>query len=158
MAGRRLKWALVASLALNVAIAGVVVGALIKGPPPAPWPGIALWHYARALPEPYRDALGSSLRENRGAWAGPREALRQQRGALAVALTAEPFTPAAIAELLNREAELTGELSARGAALLIAQIERMSPEDRAAYAAALTAPREDRDRHGGPGRGHDRRD
>jgi uncharacterized membrane protein len=158
MTGRRLKWALVASLALNVAIAGVVIGALIKGPPPAPWPGIALWHYARALPEPYREALGGSLRDNRRDWSGPREALRGQRAALAVALTAEPFTPTAIADLLSREAELTGELSARGAALLLAQIERMTPEDRAAYAAALTAPREDRDRRDGRDRDRDKRD
>ena len=55
-----LKWALVASLAVNLAFVGLVVGALIKGPPHAPWPGIALWHYARALPDPYRRDLGEA--------------------------------------------------------------------------------------------------
>jgi uncharacterized membrane protein len=147
----RLKWALVASLAVNLAFAGLVAGALIKGPPRAPWPGIALWHYARALPDPYRHELGRTLRENRREWMGPREALRGQRDALAAALTAEPYAPAAVAELLQREAQLTGELSARGAALLLAQIERMSPEERSAYAIALTAERE----HGRRGRRDD---
>jgi uncharacterized membrane protein len=147
MTDRRLKWALIASLALNVAIAGVVIGALIKGPPPAPWSGIALWHYARALPEPYRADLGIVLRDNRKDWAGPREALRSQRAALATALVTEPYAPARVADILNREVALTGELAARGTALLLAQIDRMTPAERAAYAAALTAPRERRGGH-----------
>jgi uncharacterized membrane protein len=152
MAERRrnwLKWALVASLAVNLAVLGLVAGALIKGPPPAPWPGIALWHYARALPDPYRHDLGQALRANRRAWMAPRDALRRQRDALAAALAAEPYAPEAVAEVLTREAALTGELSSRGAALLLAQIERMSPEERAAYAAALA---DGHGRHRGPHR------
>ena len=139
-----MKWALVASLAVNLAVAGMVAGALIKGPPAAPWPGIALWHYARALPEPYRDDLGRELRAQRGQWMGPREALRDQRRALASALTAEPYVPEAVGEVLAREARLTGELSNRGVELLLDQIERMSPEERAAYAAALREHRHGR--------------
>ena len=147
-----LKWALVASVALNLAFAGLVAGALIKGPPPAPWPGIALFQYARALPDPYRDDLRDSLRERRQEWKDAREALRDQRRALATALTAEPYAPETVADLLHREVTLTSELSGRGADLLLAQIERMSPQDRAGYAAALL---EDR----GPTRSgrHDRR-
>jgi uncharacterized membrane protein len=143
----RLKWVLVASLAMNLAFVGLVAGALTKGPPPAAWPGIALWQYARALPDPYRHDLGRTLRDNRRDWMAPREALRGQRDALAAALTAEPYAPEAVAELLEREAQLTGELSAHGATLLLAQIERMSPEERAAYAAALT----EEHRHGPSG-------
>ena len=75
----RLKWALVASLGLNLAVVGLIAGALVKGPPPRPLPGIALWHYARALPDPYRRDLGRALRDNRRDWIGPREALRGQR-------------------------------------------------------------------------------
>jgi uncharacterized membrane protein len=143
----RLKWALVASLGLNLAVIGLVAGALIKGPPPAPWPGIALWHYARALPDPYRHDLGRALRDNRREWMPPREALRGQRSALAAALTAQPFAPEAVAGVLTREAQLTGELSRRGAGLLLAQIERMSPAERAAYATALAEePRRRKDR------------
>lgn len=158
MTDRRLKWLLVASLALNVAIVGVIVGALLKGPPPAPWPGIALWQYARALPDPYRRDLGRSLREKPGDWVGPRQALRGQRSALAAALTADPYAPDAVAALLGREAALTTELSTRGVELLLAQIERMSPEERSAYAAALTAEREhDEHERAHGGRARDRR-
>jgi uncharacterized membrane protein len=142
MAGSRwLKWALVASLGLNLAVLGVIGGAILKGPPPGPMPGIALWHYAHALPDPYRRDLGRALRESRRDWIGPREALRNQRPALAAALTAEPFDPAAVEAVLAQETRLTDELAARGTRLLLAQIQRMTPEERAAYAAALTERR-----------------
>ena len=134
------KWALVGSVALNLAFAGLVAGALLKGPPPAPWPGIALLQYARALPDPFREDLGHALRARGPAWKGPREALRGQREALATALTAEPYAPDTVAALFARETELTTELSNRGAALLLEQIGRMTPEARAAYAASLREP------------------
>lgn len=149
-----MKWALVGSVCLNLAFAGLVAGALLKGPPPAPWPGIALLQYARALPDPYRDALGHALRDRSGDWKRPREALRGQREALALALEADPYRPEAVAELFARETALTNDLSQRGTTLLLEQIGRMSPADRAAYAAGLREP----PRHGprkpeGPGRG-----
>ena len=62
-----------------------------------------------------------------------------------------------MAAVLTQEARLTDDLSARGSALLVAQIERMSPDERARYAAALTEGRRgrrgDRGGDGGPGRG-----
>jgi uncharacterized membrane protein len=140
-----LKWALVASLGLNLAVLGVIGGAILKGPPPGPMPGVALWHYARALPDPYRRDLGRALRDSRRDWIGRREALRGQRAALAAALTAEPFDAAAVAEVLADERRISGELAARGTELLVAQIARMTPEERAAYAAALM---EHHGRHG----------
>lgn len=132
-----MKRALVASVGLNLAFAGLVAGALVKGPPHTPWPGIALLQYARALPEPFRDDLGHALRDKGPAWKVPREALRGQREALASALTAEPYAPDTVAGLLARETRLTSDLSSRGAALLVEQIARMTPEERTAYATAL---------------------
>jgi uncharacterized membrane protein len=141
---RWVRWALVASLGLNLAAAGLIGGALLKGPPPGPPPGISLGQYARALPDPYRKDLGRSLRESRRDWIGSRRALAAQEQALAAALTAEPFDPAMVEAVLAREAELTGDLAARGSAMLVAQIARMSPEERAAYAKALEERRERR--------------
>ncbi len=135
-----IRWALLASLGLNLAALGVIGGALIKGPPP-PAPGFALWHYARALPEPYRHDLGATLRANRGDWLVRREGLRDARQAMTAALTADPFLPEAVTEALDRQTAITDELSARGSEMLIEQIVRMSPEDRAAYAEALMAER-----------------
>jgi uncharacterized membrane protein len=141
----RLKWALLASLGLNLVFVGLLAGAVFRGPPPPPMPG--LWHYARALPEPHRRELGRALRESRRDWIGPREALRGQKAAMAAALTAEPFDANAVAAVLASETRLVGDLSARGRELLLEEIARMSPADRAAYAEALTADR-DRGRRG----------
>jgi uncharacterized membrane protein len=146
-----MRWALLVSLGLNLVAAGVIGGALIKGPPPAPVTGPALWRYARALPDPYRHDLGQALRASRGDWAGAREALRGQQAALAAALTAEPFDPKAVEAVLTRQTQVTDDLAGRGVGLLLAQIGRMDPSGRAAYAEAL---RNDR----GPGHRPDRDD
>ncbi len=141
----RLKWALIASLGLNLVFVGLIAGAVFRGPPSPSLPG--LWHYARALPDPYRHDLGRALRDSRRDWAGPRDALRGQQTAMSAALTAEPFDPEAVAGILARESTLTGDLSARAGEMLLAEIVRMSPAERAAYAEALAADR-------GPGRRH----
>lgn len=130
------KWLLIASLGLNLALLGLIGGALLHGPPgPPPPPG--LWQYGKALPEPYRKDLGEALRQSHGDWKGPRNALRGQRAALADALVAQPYDPGAVGAVLAREPRLSDELAVRGARMLLDQIARMSPEDRAAYAEAL---------------------
>ena len=147
--GPRLKWALVASLGVNLVFVGLFGAAFFRGPPPPPTPG--LWHYARSLPEPYRRDLGQALRASRGDWIGPRDALRTQRAGMTAALTADPFDPDAVAKVLAGEMEILGDLSTRGRAMLLAEITRMSPADRAAYAEALAADRGRRGREGGNG-------
>lgn len=141
LSGPWMKWALIGSLGLNLALAGLILGAIAKGPPPPPPPG-GLWFYGRSLPEPYRGDLGRALRDNRGDWAGPREALSDQRAAFAAALTAEPFDPSALAAILARQPVLFDQLTARGTSLLLDQIARMSPAERAAYAQTLLSRRE----------------
>jgi uncharacterized membrane protein len=130
-----LRWALVASLGLNLVFVGLLAGAWFKGPPAPPVPGIG--QYVRALPEASRRDLGERLRGSRSDWSGMREAWHARREALAAALTAEPFDPGAVAALLEEDRALAGDLAGRGTSLLLAEIEAMSPEQRAAYAAAL---------------------
>jgi uncharacterized membrane protein len=134
---RWMTWALVASAGLNLALIGLAVGVILRGPPPGAVSGPALAHYARALPLPYQHDLRHALRSSRGEWAGQRAALRAQRGALADALVADPFDAEAVRAIFEREDALSDDLAARGARLLMEQIERMPERDRAAYAAAL---------------------
>ena len=115
----------------------MLAGALLKGPPPPPMPGIG--GYAGALPDPFRHDLGRALRDSRPDWAGMREAYHGRRAALAAVLTAEPFDPGAVATVLQRQTEIMGELSRRGVDMLMVQIARMTPPERAAYAEALRA-------------------
>lgn len=132
-------WALVASLGLNLAFAGLIAGVWFKGPPPLP-PMAGFWHYARALPEPYARALGRAFREDGGGPHGPREQAHADRDALAAALTAAPYDPAAVRALLLTQAARVNDVVTRGETLLLEQIDRMSAEDRAAYAKALRNP------------------
>ncbi|TPE50244.1 periplasmic heavy metal sensor [Amaricoccus solimangrovi] len=149
------RWAFIGSLCLNLALAGLIAGALLKGPPSTPPPG--LWGYGRALPEPYRHDLSQALRDSRRDWMGPREELRGQRRALAEALTAKPYDPAAVEEVVTREPRLMDALAQRGSRLLLDQIGRMSPEDRAAFAEALRRKPKgpDRDERHAPREGAD---
>ncbi|HMQ94735.1 MAG TPA: periplasmic heavy metal sensor [Amaricoccus sp.] len=141
------RWLLLASLGLNLAFVGLFAGAVLRGPPERPVGGPELWSYARALPEPYRDDLRDAMRASRRDWDEPRDRLRRQRGALAEALVAEPFDPEEVAAVLGRELALSSQLAGRGTDLLMAQIVRMTPGERAAYAEALRRNR----RHGPPG-------
>lgn len=140
-------WALIASLGLNLVFAGLVAGAFWRGPPPPPaMPGFG--QYARALPEPYRQDLGRALRHSRPDWDTMRDAWLARRAAFAAALTAEPFDPAAVTTLMQEDGRLGDDLAARGGRLLLEQIVRMSPDERAAYAQAVLDSRPGRD---GPG-------
>ncbi len=142
-------WLLIVSLGLNLAVVGMVAGIILRGPPDRAMSGPALWSYARALPEPYRDDLRRALRESRGDWAPSRDALRNQRQALASALVAEPYDPGRVTGLLEEELLLGADLGRRSMTLLAAQIARMSPGDRAAFAERLREP----PASGHPGRG-----
>ncbi len=135
------RWLLLASLGLNLAFLGLVAGAVLRGPPERLAGGPALWSYARALPEPFRDDLRTAMHASRHDWSGPRDRLRQQRAALAEALVAEPFDAARVAEVLGQELALSSDLADRGTEMLLAQIARMTPVERAAYAAALNRER-----------------
>ena len=72
---------------------------------------------------------------------------------LAEALVAQPFDPAAVVAVLDLERRLISDLTARGTALLMEQITRMSPEDRAAYAEALRQEPEPSGDRRGPEKG-----
>lgn len=135
------RWLLLASLGLNLAFVGLVAGAVLRGPPEALAGGPALWSYARALPEPFRDDLRAAMHASRQDWSGPRDRLRHQRAALAEALVAEPFDAARVADVLGQELALSSDLADRGTEMLLAQIARMTPDERAAYAAALRRER-----------------
>jgi uncharacterized membrane protein len=145
-APRHRRWPtilLVASLGLNLAFVGLAAGFVLRGPPP---PGeVGLWRYGAALPEPHRGALAAALRESRGEWMAPRRALRAQRAALAAALVAEPYNPAAVADVLAAERRMLGALADRGTDLLLAEIGRMDAAERRAFAEALRR----RPEHGG---------
>ncbi|MHA7877141.1 periplasmic heavy metal sensor [Roseivivax sp.] len=130
---RWLKLVLFASLALNLAVLGLVAGTVINRGPPhraeAP-PGVV---YMRALPAEDRRAVFRSLRDARRGLAQP-----GREGARALEmLRADPFDAAGFAALIERQNRQGDALRDAGQAALIARLDEMGPEGRAAYADRL---------------------
>lgn len=130
----RMRLLLTLSLGLNLALAGLVAGLVLSGPGDSRRAGRPHLHYALSLPPPYRQDLRQDLRASRADWEGPRTRLEDRRVAFAEALVAQPFELQGVADVLAEEDDLARALSRRGARMLLGQIARMSPEDRAAYA------------------------
>ncbi|MEM7641322.1 MAG: periplasmic heavy metal sensor [Pseudomonadota bacterium] len=138
-------WALVASLTLNVLVAGAVIGALLTRDP-APRdrrefggpPDIRA--IARGLDGDVRRALFRGLRNDPILREG-RARMRDSRAAIADALRADPFDPAAFEAALAARQAVQAELAARGSSALSGVIATLSAEGRADLADLLTQRR-----------------
>ena len=139
------RWGLILSVALNLALIGLIAGAVWRGPPERPIAGPSLWSYARALPDPHRAELRRALRQSAPDWREKHRSLGDQRIAVSAALMAEPFDPGDVRELLEGRVGAGRDLAATGIGLLMARIEAMNPSERRAYAEAL-AKNDDRRR------------
>ncbi len=133
------KWipiALAVSLALNLLVVGIVLGAVMrfKGNDRVDTPpgfGPALYY---ALPKPDRKALRGELSDLRGKRSHGR---KQDFSALSQALRVVPFNPAAVETLLEQQSKATADLQTALHRQWLAQITAMSDEERAEYADRL---------------------
>lgn len=135
-----LRIVLFLSLAANLAIVGLVAGFVLTGgpgKPPPRNPRDAVAPYTQALTHEDRRALGRQLfaemrkEGNRGELRA--RARAEYRKALAV-LRAEPFDPAAFAEVLSRQTARAAARQQRGQEVLVSHVAGMSPEERAGFA------------------------
>lgn len=136
-----LRIVLFASLALNLAVAGLVAGFLLKGPPDHGRDRDPVAPYTRAFDEDQRKAVWRTLRqrfrEEREAGGRP-DVLGEYRAALA-ALRAEPFDAEGFRRIVAEQGTRADERRQRGEAVLVSHVSALSPEERAAYAARLEA-------------------
>ncbi|WP_171128189.1 MULTISPECIES: periplasmic heavy metal sensor [unclassified Ruegeria] len=136
---RKRKWMkvlLVASLAVNLLVVGVVVGTALrfsKGDPGRVPPGFGYGLY-KALPKDDRKALRAQLGDARTLGSGRRQ---QDFDALSAALQAVPFEPADVQVLLDQQAKASADLRETLHRLWLDQIEAMTDVERAAYAERL---------------------
>ncbi|MGK7652105.1 periplasmic heavy metal sensor [Roseovarius sp. B08] len=137
-APRWMRWLLVASLALNLLVVGVVAGYAIKGGPDGrKGPPGSMGAMHRALSDAERDDLKSRMIREFRDRKDERTAVRREMDALVVLLRAEPFDTAAATERMAQVRALFGGRVASAQDLLIAYWSEMSLEDRAAYADRL---------------------
>lgn len=156
--GRWTRVALVISLALNLAVAGLVAGAMLRGP----WRGDdgpravvardpGLGPYAAALSEDDRTALRRAMRERLPDLRAARTGFRADMQGVLDALRAEPFAPDALRAAMARSSSRLTETVEIGQALVFDRIAELDAAGRRAFADRLEQaldrpPRRSRDR------------
>ncbi|MEC7760820.1 MAG: periplasmic heavy metal sensor [Pseudomonadota bacterium] len=139
------KALLAVSLALNLMVAGVVVGSRFdgdhgKGPSSrTPREGRAafdpaLGPFSRALPDPYRQQAVDALRERAGDFRDNRADLAGQVTSMLDILKTEPFDEEGLRALMAAQTEVFERRGEIGRDVVIEQIGSMTPEERAALA------------------------
>jgi uncharacterized membrane protein len=134
------------SLALNLLVAGLVLGDILTltggGPGRGPRPAeLALGPVARALDEDDRRAILDSLRGDPDLRPLGRGEVETGLRELATTLRADPFVPDAFRAALTMQNRLVIDAQAAVQGALLTQVEVMSPEERAAFADRLERQR-----------------
>lgn len=144
---KRRRWVtplLIASLAFNLMIVGLVVGRSLSpdGPhrsgfDPGPSRGLVGEPFVRALPSEERRALVRDILENRSQIRENRDSLRKRFEAFLEALRADPYEPETVGKLLLEQRNVAIGRQEIGEDLLLRRIEAMSDDERSAYADRL---------------------
>ena len=135
--GRWLKLALFTSLAINLAVAGLMAGAFLRGGPDRHGgPGAESYArpYMSALPKEQRREMFRGVREGTGGKVTDRRARRALYAGVLTALHAEPFDPVALKAAAQQQAEAGVTLLQATQTAWIDIVAGMTPEERAAYA------------------------
>lgn len=148
-APRWMRIALVVSLALNLLIAGLVIGAIAgrrgHDGDRRVARDVAAAPFVMALERADRRAVIGKLRGEPGGLRENRRLIRERFASLLSALRADAFDRTAVEALLAEQRGAAGARQAVGERLLLDQIEGMSADERAAYADRLERSL----RHGG---------
>ncbi|WP_128514189.1 periplasmic heavy metal sensor [Tabrizicola thermarum] len=135
---RWLKPALIVSVALNLAVAGLVLGAWLRDGPHGGMPrDISFGPFSDALNDQDRRALRKDLMERAGEFRSSRKATQAEFRELLTALRADPFDPAAVKSALAAIETRNVERLQLGRSLIETRLIEMSPEDRKAFADRL---------------------
>jgi uncharacterized membrane protein len=137
-APRGVKIALAVSVALNLAVAGLAVGAWLGDGPHKGMPrDMSFGPFSEALDDADRRAIRRALLERVGEFREQREAARTEFEALLASLRADPFDPAALKAALAALEARNAERLELGRTLIETRLIEMSPEERAAFADRL---------------------
>ncbi|QDC10494.1 periplasmic heavy metal sensor [Oceanicola sp. D3] len=147
----RRRWVrvvLVLSLAANLAVAGLVLGAWIthdgKRGPDGPRGErdrivreLGFGPYSRAIPREGREGMKAAIEPHRGALRANRDALRGAFEATLTTLRSAPFDRAAMAAQMAAQRDAIAANQKIGHEILLDRLEAMTPEQRTAFADRL---------------------
>ena len=135
---RGVKIALALSVALNLGVAGLAIGAWLGDGPHRGMPrDMTFGPFSEALDDTDRKALRRALLERLGEFREQREAARAEFEALLTTLRADPFDPEALKAALKALEVRNAERLELGRTLIETRLIEMTPEERAAFADRL---------------------
>ncbi len=138
--GRGVRIALVVSLAINLLVAGVVIGGLVSGRGPGGFPGydLSLGPFAQALDPQDRAALRDEFRKRADLRPIGRRDRAQALSDFLTALRSDPFDIGAVEAIFAGQRDRATAAMSAGQAVLLDRIGQMTPEARAAFADRLS--------------------
>lgn len=135
---RGVKIALALSVALNLAVAGLVAGAWMGDGPHRGMPrDMSFGPFSAALDSDDRRAIRRALMERLGEFREQRAAAQAEFETLLTALRADPFDAGALKSALAALEARNAERLELGRSLIETRLIEMSPEERAAFADRL---------------------
>ncbi len=143
---RSLRILLVLSLALNLAVIGVVGGAVLSGRgKPGPFGGfdVTLGPFARALSHEDRRAIGDALRNRSDLGPEGRGSRKAALAAFLAALETDPFDPTEVRSMFDAQRDRALRGMGAGQEMLLARIVAMTPIERAEFAGRLRTELDD---------------
>ncbi|MBC7154194.1 MAG: periplasmic heavy metal sensor [Rhodobacteraceae bacterium] len=159
---RGLRRALYVSVAVNLLVVGAVVGLLAAHGLREGYPhgdrGVGFGRYTQALSpqdraalrDAYQGQMHDMMRQGAGGaeYDDPRALFHAERAGIVAALRADPFDPAAVQALFDRQKMRMTAAIALGQSLLLQRISAMSPQERAVFADRVEAGPQKDTRHG----------
>ncbi len=136
-APRGMKIALAISVALNLAVAGLAVGAWLGGGHRDMPRDMSFGPFSEALDDSDRRAIRRALLDRMGEFRASRAAGREEFETLLGTLRADPFDPAAVKAALSAIEARNADRLQLGRNLIETRLIEMSPEDRKRFADRL---------------------
>lgn len=140
---RKWPWArilLVASLALNLLVAGIVAGAVLsgggkdRGGERRAERSLPIGPYSRAFSKDDRAELRRAFEERKPWFDDRRDAMRGFAQELAQVVRAAPFDPAALRDVLDRQSALQSAIRSEGHSILTERLTAMTDAQRQTFA------------------------
>ena len=128
---RKLRYALMASLALNVLVIGAVAGTLcFKRPPPGGPKGTGLLGFAHTLPRERSDMIRQKFADSRSQMETLRQAIGDARSGVRATLTAEPFDQAKLNAALDGVVQAENNEHRAKVTMFGETVGQLTPEER----------------------------
>lgn len=131
---RRLRTALLCSLAVNLLGVGLIAGAIIAGPHHGGRGEFGLKGFSHTLPKDRGDVLRQSFEQQRPKFRELREAARTARREATGVLVAEPYDKAKLSASIAKIDEAESKLRVLVSDYFIDTAEKLTPEERAQLA------------------------